>query len=79
MRSVFKASLLVSALFALDKVVSLGVQFLVARAYGVLASGGLRSEPTTVRAVVDANGTVLTRTRPRATRVMDPEVAYLVT
>lgn len=35
MRSVFKASLLVSALFALDKVVSLGVQFLVARAYGV--------------------------------------------
>ena len=35
MRSLFKASLLVSALFALDKIVSLGVQFLVARAYGV--------------------------------------------
>lgn len=51
----------------------------VARAYGVLASGGMRTEPTTVRAVVDANGRVLTRTRPRATRVMDPDVAYLVT
>lgn len=51
----------------------------VARAYGVLASGGLRSEPTTVRAVVDASGAVLTRTRPHATRVMDPEIAYLVT
>ncbi len=35
MRSLFKASLLVSALFAFDKVVSLGVQFLIARAYGV--------------------------------------------
>ncbi len=35
MRSLFKASLLISALFALDKIVSLGVQFLVARAYGV--------------------------------------------
>ncbi|MBL8095960.1 MAG: murein biosynthesis integral membrane protein MurJ [Anaerolineales bacterium] len=35
MRSIFRASLLVSALFAIDKVVSLGVQFLVARAYGV--------------------------------------------
>ncbi|MFN7950495.1 MAG: PBP1A family penicillin-binding protein [bacterium] len=51
----------------------------VARAYGVLASGGLRTSPTTVRSVVDANGRVLTRTRPRATRVMDPEIAYLVT
>ncbi|HRF47532.1 MAG TPA: lipid II flippase MurJ [Anaerolineales bacterium] len=35
MKTLFRASLLVSALFAIDKVVSLGAQFLVARAYGV--------------------------------------------
>ncbi len=51
----------------------------VARAFGVLATGGTRVEPTTVRSVIDATGKVLTRTRLSSTHVMDPKVAYLVT
>lgn len=51
----------------------------LAAAYTAFASGGLRAEPLLVRRVADASGRVLFDARARATRVVSPEVAFLVT
>lgn len=51
----------------------------LAAAYTAFASGGLRAEPFLVRRVADPSGRVLFDARAKATRVISPEVAFLVT
>ncbi|HUH11883.1 MAG TPA: PBP1A family penicillin-binding protein, partial [Longimicrobiales bacterium] len=51
----------------------------LATAYTALASGGTRVEPRLVVRVEAPGGKVMERTEPRHRRVMDEEVAYLLT
>jgi penicillin-binding protein 1A len=51
----------------------------LASAYGVLANGGVRVEPTAVLRVVDRNGKVLEQHQPRAKAVINERSAYLLT
>ena len=47
----------------------------MASAYGTLASGGKRVQPTPVLSVVDAQGNVLYQADPQPKQVVDPQVA----
>jgi len=49
------------------------------RAYGVLAAGGLRTQPRTTLVVLDRDANVLERNEPDGEQVYDPAEAYLVT
>jgi penicillin-binding protein 1B len=51
----------------------------VAAGYTVFAHTGTRAEPTFIRKVVSANGSVLESSQPRTRPALDPRVAYLVT
>ncbi len=51
----------------------------MAAAYATLANGGVRCEPFAVTRIVDPRGRVLYRHRPECRRVLDAEVANLVT
>ncbi len=51
----------------------------MASAYGVLANGGVRVEPTAVLRVVDRNGKVLEQHQPRARAVINERSAYVLT
>ncbi len=49
-------------------------------AYGMLAAGGVRHDPTLILKVVDSEGRVLQEWKPSAgVRVLSPQVAYLIT
>jgi penicillin-binding protein 1B len=51
----------------------------VAAGYTILANGGVRTEPTFIRNVVNAEGQALEQNSVRSRRALDPRVAYLVT
>ncbi len=54
----------------------------MAGAYGVLANGGVRVEPTPFLKIVDSRGKVVYESAsggPKGEQVLSPEVAYLVT
>jgi penicillin-binding protein 1B len=51
----------------------------VAAGYTILANGGVRTEPTFIRNVVNAEGQALEQNSIRSRRALDPRVAYLVT
>jgi penicillin-binding protein 1B len=51
----------------------------LAAAYATLASGGWRVPPHGLLAVIDRNGSPIEHVAPPAERVIEPEVAYLVT
>lgn len=51
----------------------------VAAGYTAFANGGRRAEPTFLRSVVSADGSVLEQNDPRTRQVLDPRVTYLVT
>ncbi|MDT8900988.1 transglycosylase domain-containing protein [Anaeroselena agilis] len=51
----------------------------LASAYGVLANGGVRVEPTAILRVVDRAGRVLDQHRPQAKAVVNERSAYLLT
>ena len=51
----------------------------VAGAYTIFANGGVRMDPYWVAQVRDRNGATLERARSKATRVLDPRVAFLMT
>jgi penicillin-binding protein 1B len=51
----------------------------VAAGYTILANGGVRTEPTFIRNVVNAEGQSLEQNPVRSRRALDPRVAYLVT
>jgi len=51
----------------------------MASAYGVFASGGIRSTPLAVLRVTDSKGKVLEDNVPQRTVVLSPEVAYIMT
>ncbi len=48
-------------------------------AYGVFANGGVRVPPIFIRYVTDSKGNILQENRPQPKRVLDEEVAYLMT
>ncbi|NPV71577.1 MAG: penicillin-binding protein 1A [Firmicutes bacterium] len=48
-------------------------------AFGVFASGGMKQEPISILKVVDRNGNVLEEHRPKGTRVLKPQTAWLMT
>lgn len=59
---------------------SLGVHLLdETSAYGVFANGGLRIPPHAVDSVTDVNGRVIYKPNIKGTRVLSPQVAYLMT
>jgi len=51
----------------------------MASAYGTLANGGVHIEPTAITRIEDFDGNVIKETKPKATRVMDKEIAYQAT
>lgn len=51
----------------------------LASAYGVLANGGVRVEPTAILRVVDRSGRVLEQHQPQAKAVINERSAYLLT
>ncbi|PLT43732.1 Multimodular transpeptidase-transglycosylase [Paenibacillus pasadenensis] len=51
----------------------------MASAFGALAAGGVRAEPTAILRVEDSKGEVLYRAEPRLSRVSDPAHAYVLT
>jgi penicillin-binding protein 1B len=51
----------------------------MAGAYTVFANDGKRLEPQALTRVIDANGNVLKRYKPTETRVLSPQVNYLMT
>jgi penicillin-binding protein 1A len=48
-------------------------------AYGVLATGGVRADPFTIRKVTDSQGRILEEHIPEPQAVMRPETAYVLT
>ncbi len=48
-------------------------------AYGVLANGGVRADPFTIRKVTDSQGRILQEHIPEPQAVMRPETAYVLT
>ncbi len=48
-------------------------------AYGVLATGGVRADPFTIRKVTDSQGRILEEHVPEPQAVMRPETAYVLT
>jgi penicillin-binding protein 1A len=48
-------------------------------AYGVLATGGVRADPFTIRKVTDSQGRILQEHIPEPQAVMRPETAYVLT
>ena len=51
----------------------------IASAYAVIANGGVKVEPLTIKEVVDATGQVLERRTLEMTTVLTPQEAYLLT
>ncbi|MDI3297685.1 MAG: PBP1A family penicillin-binding protein [Bacillota bacterium] len=51
----------------------------MAVAYSTIANGGLRPTPLVIRRVVTADGKVLEEEQPSLTRVISPQVAYVMT
>ncbi|MDI3316043.1 MAG: PBP1A family penicillin-binding protein [Bacillota bacterium] len=51
----------------------------MAVAYSTIANGGLRPQPLAIRKVVTADGKVLEENQPSLTRVISPQVAYVMT
>jgi penicillin-binding protein 1B len=51
----------------------------VARAFAAIANLGFRTDPVSIRAVIDVEGEALTRSTMRAEQAVSPRVAYLVT
>ena len=51
----------------------------ITSAYGVLANGGIRAEPVIVKYVLDMEGNILEENTPPTRRVLDENVAFLVT
>lgn len=51
----------------------------MASAYGVFADGGMRAEPISILYVEDRQGNIIEENNPTRYRVIDKEVAYLVT
>lgn len=51
----------------------------MARAYAVLANGGMRVEPIAILKVLDKNGGILEENRPRKELVLSEQTAYVVT
>ncbi|WP_235680280.1 transglycosylase domain-containing protein [Paenibacillus albicereus] len=51
----------------------------MASAFGTLAAGGMRAEPTAILRVEDSKGEVLYRAEPRRSQVSDPAHAYVLT
>lgn len=51
----------------------------MARAYSTIANGGYRVDPLIVLKVTDAQGNVLYQQTPHRTRVISPQIAYLMT
>lgn len=59
---------------------SLGVHLLdETSAYGVFANGGIRIPPHAIDNVTDVNGRVIYKANIKGTRVLSPQVAYLMT
>lgn len=50
----------------------------MASAYSTLARGGQRIDPIAILRVTDANGNIIEEFRPKATKAIDPWVAYTV-
>lgn len=50
----------------------------MASAYGTLAAGGVRTDPTPVSKITDSNGNVIYEAHPNAKQVVDPNVAAQV-
>ena len=50
----------------------------IARAYSVLANGGLFIEPTTIAAITDSNGKLVYQANSNKTRVVSEESTYMV-
>ncbi len=48
-------------------------------AYGVLANDGVKIEPITFTKILDRNGKVLVENTPNSTRVVTPQVSYVLT
>lgn len=48
-------------------------------AYGVLANDGVKIEPITFTKIYDRNGKLLIENKPNTTRVVTPQVAYVLT
>ncbi len=48
-------------------------------AYAALGNGGVRTEPTLVRRILDAEGSVLLEREPEQTQATDAQTAYVVT
>jgi penicillin-binding protein 1A len=51
----------------------------MATAYGTLANKGVRIQPISYTKVTDANGNVLLENKPMSTKVVDEDVAYIMT
>ncbi len=51
----------------------------MAVAYGVLANGGVKVEPTAIIRIVDRNGNVLEENHVRETQVISEKTAYIIT
>jgi 1A family penicillin-binding protein len=51
----------------------------MASAYGVLAAGGIRYEPTAITKIVDADANVIFEHKPTGTRVLSKEIAWATT
>lgn len=49
------------------------------RAFAAFANGGYRVEPISILRITDARGTVLVENQPRAAKVLDERVAYILT
>ncbi len=59
---------------------SSGVSLLeLTRAYAVFANQGMLAEPLFITKIVDRHGNVLEENKPRLSRVISPETAYLMT
>ncbi|OFV99469.1 MAG: hypothetical protein A3F68_09135 [Acidobacteria bacterium RIFCSPLOWO2_12_FULL_54_10] len=51
----------------------------IAGSYTVFANGGVHLDPFWISQVRDRNGTMLSQATPKATRVLDPRISFLVT
>ncbi|MBI4465278.1 MAG: PBP1A family penicillin-binding protein [Acidobacteria bacterium] len=51
----------------------------IAQAYTIFANQGVRMDPYLISAVRDRGGYLLEQAKPRATRVLDPRVAFVMT
>lgn len=49
------------------------------RAFAAFANGGYRAEPLAILRITDPHGTVLVENRPRAVKVLDERVGYILT